>query len=181
MKNSFLVIISILLLLSCKKEQVGETRSIGQAIPWPDSSSKHPKNASLNALLDKYHKKGFPGISLLVSDASGTWVSARGKADLSNNIDFVPGTVSKAASITKFFMGVLMFRLMEDSVNTGLGYRSLNQPISTWIAADIIKKLPNGNLIKLGQVMNHETGIPDLIDNDDFYLAVLNNPNKKWT
>jgi flagellar basal body L-ring protein FlgH len=44
-----------------------------------------------------------------------------------------------------------MFRLMEDSVNTGLGYRSLNQPISTWIAADIIKKLPNGNLITLGQ------------------------------
>jgi D-alanyl-D-alanine carboxypeptidase len=181
MKNSFLVIISALLLFSCKKEQVGETRVIGEAIPWPDSSSKHPKNAPLNALLDKYHKKGLPGISLLVSDANGTWVSARGKADLSNNIDFVAGTVSKTASITKFFMGVLMFRLMEDSVNTGLGYHSLNQPISNWIAADIIKKLPNGNLITLGQAMKHETGIPDLIDNDDFYLAVLNDPNKKWT
>jgi hypothetical protein len=46
MKNSFLVIISALLLFSCKKEQVGETRSIGEAIPWPDSSSKHPKNAT---------------------------------------------------------------------------------------------------------------------------------------
>nr|MBP7108535.1 beta-lactamase family protein [Chitinophagaceae bacterium] len=27
----------------------------------------------------------------------------------------------------------------------------------------------------------HETGIPDLIEEDRFYLAVLNNPNKKWT
>jgi D-alanyl-D-alanine carboxypeptidase len=181
MKNSFLLIISVLLLCSCKKEQVGETRVIGQPIPWTDSSNKHPKNAALTALLDKYHKKGFPGISLLVSDTSGTWVSARGKADLSNNIDFFPGTVSKTASITKFFMGVLMFRLMEDSANTGLGYRSLAQPVSNWIDAGIIKKLPNGNLITLGQAMKHETGIPDLIENDNFYLAVLNNPNKKWT
>lgn len=180
MKNSFVLLIA-LMILSCKKEQIGETRVIGQSIPWSDSSSKYPKNATLNALLDKYHKKGFPGISLLVTDDNGTWISARGKADLSNNIDFVPGTVSKAASITKFFMGVLMFRLMEDSANTGLSYRSLNQPISNWIAADIIKKLPNGNLITLGQVMNHETGIPDLIENDNFYLAVLNDPNKKWT
>jgi D-alanyl-D-alanine carboxypeptidase len=70
---------------------------------------------------------------------------------------------------------------MEDSANTGLGYRSLAQPVSNWIDAGIIKKLPNGNLITLGQAMKHETGIPDLIENDNFYLAVLNNPNKKWT
>jgi D-alanyl-D-alanine carboxypeptidase len=28
--------------------------------------------------------------------------------------------------------------------------------------------------------MNHETGIPDIIEQNNFYLAVLNNPNKKW-
>lgn len=180
MKNICLFFFTFLLFIACKKAQISKTRSIGEAIPWSDSSSKHPKNAALTDLLNKYHKKGLPGISLLLTDANGTWVKGIGKADLSNNIDFVPGTVSKAASITKFFMGVLMFRLMEDSANTGLGYRSLNQPISNWINADIIKKLPNGNLITLGQAMKHETGIPDIIDNDDFYLAVLNDPNKKW-
>src|SRR5687767_5785990 len=168
MKKNCFLIITLLLILSCTKEQIGTTSAIGETIPWPDTSNKHPKQAALSALLDKYHKKGFPGISVLVTDANGTWTSARGKADLSNDIDFVPGTVSKAASITKFFMGVLMFRLMEDSTNTGLGYRSLHQPISNWIAADIIKKLPNGNQITLGQAMNHETGIPDHIENDNF-------------
>jgi D-alanyl-D-alanine carboxypeptidase len=44
----------------------------------------------------------------------------------------------------------------------------------------VISKLPNGNLVTLGQCMNHETGIPDVIEQDPFYLAVLNNPNKKW-
>ncbi len=28
--------------------------------------------------------------------------------------------------------------------------------------------------------MKHETGIPDLIYEDAFYLAVLNKPSKKW-
>jgi D-alanyl-D-alanine carboxypeptidase len=165
----------------CKKEQVTETRSIGPDISWTDTSSQHPKNAAFTALLNKYHQKGLPGISLLVSDPHGTWVGAVGKADLFSNIDFVPGTVSKVASITKFFMGVLMFKLMEDSVNTGLGYRSLFMPITTWIPSRITDHLPNGRLVTLGQLMKHESGIPDLINDNDFYLAVLNNPNKKWT
>jgi D-alanyl-D-alanine carboxypeptidase len=155
--------------------------SLGMDIPWTDSSSHHPKNAVFTALLHKYQQLGLPGISLLVTDANGTWVGAAGKADLAHAIDFVPGTVSKTASVTKFFMGVLMFRLMEDSNQTGLNYRSLHQPVSAWIAPGILNKIPNGNRITLGQLMNHETGIPDLIEDDNFYLAVLNNPNKKWT
>jgi D-alanyl-D-alanine carboxypeptidase len=77
-------------------------------------------------------------------------------------------------------MGVLMFKLMEDSLNSRLGYRALTQPITHWLPKEITRKLPNGNLVTLGQLMNHESGIPDLIEDDDFYLAVLNNPIKKW-
>jgi D-alanyl-D-alanine carboxypeptidase len=29
--------------------------------------------------------------------------------------------------------------------------------------------------------MKHETGVPDLIEENEFYLGVLNNPNKKWS
>lgn len=180
MKNLF----SILLLLSffsCRKAQIGPTKSSGIAVPWNDSSNRHPKNAAFKALLEKYRAKGLPGISLLVNDPKGTWIGASGKADIGNNVDFVPGTVSKVASITKLFMGVLMFKLFEDSVNTGLGYRSLNMPMSNWIPHRITDKIANGNTITLGQLMKHESGIPDLIDDDAFYLAVLNNPNKKWT
>jgi D-alanyl-D-alanine carboxypeptidase len=130
--------------------------------------------------LDKYTRKGLPGISLLVNDHSGTWVGAAGEADLGNNINFVPGTVSKAASITKLFMSTLLFRLMEDSLKTGIGYRAIHTKISYWLPPDIISKIPNGDLVTLGQCMNHETGIPDIIEQDAFYLAVLNNPDKKW-
>jgi len=105
---------------ACRKAQIGLTTTIGEAGPWNDTSSFHPKNTAFKTLIEKYRKKGLPGISLLISDNKGTWIGATGKADLSNNISFVPGTVSKAASITKLFIGVIVFKLMEDSVKPGI-------------------------------------------------------------
>ncbi len=180
MKKYTLIISVLILAISCKKAQIVETASIGVQGSWTDSSQKHPKNVLFKQLLEKYKAKGLPGISLLVRDKSGTWLGAAGKADIENNIDFVPGTISKVASITKLFMGVLTFKLMEDSSKTGIGYAALGQPIKKWLPQSIISKLPNGNLITLGQCLKHETGIPDIIEEDAFYLAVLNDPNKKW-
>jgi D-alanyl-D-alanine carboxypeptidase len=180
MKKILFIGLVTLSTLCCRKPQLVETRSTGETSPWNDSSSLHPKNAEFIALLEKYRKKGLPGISLLVNDSDGTWVGATGKADIEHTMAFVPGTVSKAASITKFFMSVLLFRLMEDSVHTGMGYTAMTTKISHWLPARVINKLPNGALVTLGQCMNHETGIPDIIEQDPFYLAVLNNPNKKW-
>jgi D-alanyl-D-alanine carboxypeptidase len=77
-------------------------------------------------------------------------------------------------------MGALVFKLMEDSVNTKMGYSALFLPINTWLPHRITDKLANGNDITLGDCMNHETGVPDLIDEDKFYLGVLNKPNKAW-
>jgi D-alanyl-D-alanine carboxypeptidase len=179
MKFFYIIILSFLL-VNCRKSQIGETQTTGTNTPWTDSSSRHPKNMQYTNLLSKYHAKGLPGISLLVSDSRGTWVGSAGKADIANNIDFRPGTISKAASITKLFMGVLVFKMMEDSVNTGMGYRALDKKIADWLPSRITDKIPNGKLITLGQCMKHETGVPDIIEEDKFYLAVLNNPNKKW-
>ena len=180
MRNIIVGILAIVSVCSCRKAQIVETRSIGDPCPWSDSSDHHPKDAALKALLEKYRLRGLPGISLLISNSKGTWIGSTGKADIENNIDFTPGTISKAASITKFFMSTLLFRMMEDSIHTGIGYDAINTKISHWIPSRIIEKLPNGDLVTLGECMNHETGIPDVIEQDDFYLAVLNDPNKKW-
>jgi D-alanyl-D-alanine carboxypeptidase len=174
------IIVSGISLFACRKAQIVQTRSVGLVVPWNDSSNAHPKSIVLSALLKKYQEKGLPGISLLVNDANGTWVGAAGKADIASNIDFVPGTVSKAASITKLLVGTLVFKLMEDSAHTGIGYNDLNTKINHWLSLSITNRIANGNEITLGQCMKHETGIPDLIEQNSFYLAVLNNPNKKW-
>ena len=180
MKNFILIISLVSICSSCKKAQIQPTQISSMDIPWHDSSNIHPKSSAFTALLKKYHDKGLPGISLLVNDANGTWVGAIGKADIEKNIPFEVGQVSKVASITKLFIGTLVFKLIEDSANTGLGYNALNTKIDNWLPSSITNKLPNGNKITLGQCMKHETGVPDVIEQDAFYLAVLNNPNKIW-
>ena len=165
---------------SCKKAQVQPTHLNTIEVPWSDSSNLHPKGPEFTALLKKYHDKGLPGISLLVSDAHGTWVGAIGKADIEKNIPFTTGQVSKVASITKLFIGALVFKMIEDSANSGIGYNALYTKINTWLPSSITDKLPNGNKITLGDCLKHETGMPDVIEQDAFYLAVLNDPNKIW-
>ena len=182
MRNAlFIPLVLLLLLTACRKAQITATVN-GTGTPgWTDSSLQHPKNPVFTNLLEKYRQKGLPGISLLVMDSHGTWTGETGFADIENKRPFHTTTVSKVASITKLFMGALVFRLIEDSMHTGMGYSSLDQKISHWLPERIIRHLPNGDKITLGQCMKHETGIPDVISQDNFYLAVLNNPNHIWT
>lgn len=175
-----LPLLALLLLAGCKKPLIESSVADNIPVPWNDTSARHPKSAAFRALLDKYQKKGLPGISLLVRDPAGTWVGSVGKSDLEHNTPFGVGQVSKAASITKLFMGALVFKLIEDSTRTNLGYKSLFLPITTWLPRRITDRLPNGNHITLGDCMKHETGIKDVIDTDPFYLAIVNTPNKKW-
>lgn len=179
MKN-YIIYILIIAAFACEKAQVPATTIAAPALPWTDTSARHPRHAQLTALLEKYRKQGLPGISLLVHDAAGTWVGSTGKADIERDVPFQNGTVSKAASITKLLVGTMVFRLIEDSTRSGINYSFLNQKIADLLPASITSRLANGNTVTVGQCMKHETGIPDVIEQDAFYLAVLNNPNKKW-
>jgi len=181
MKSMILLITVLLFFASCKKELVPSTLGVAPGIPWNDSSQSHPRNQAYTKLITKYNKLGLPGIALLIKDKYGTWVGAAGKADINKNIDFAPGQVSKIASVTKLMIGTLVFKLMEDSVNTHIGYKDLNFKINTWLPNEVLKNIANGFEVTLGQLLNHESGIPDIIEENDFYLAVLNNPNKKWS
>jgi len=172
--------IVVLFLFSCKKPFVEPTTAKSITSPWTDSSTTHADNGVFRNLIEKYHKLGLPGISLLVRNSKGTWFGATGMADIERNISFDPGQVASVASITKFVIGTLVFKLMEDSVHTGLGYNSLYQPITAWLPKRITDKIANGNVITLGDCMKHESGVPDIIEQSSFYLAVLNQPNKNW-
>ena len=181
LKYIFIICILCLAAAACQKEAITATTQTLNAVPWADSSSKHAKNTAYKALIEKYRKLGFPGISLLVNDKYGTWIGSTGYADIEKKIPFGVGQISKLASITKLYLGTMIFKLIEDSANTKLGYSFLNDPITKWLPDRITNKLPNGKLITLGDCMKHETGIPNIEDNDKFYLAVLNQPVKQWS
>jgi len=179
MKKVLLILaIGSMLLFACKKAEVGKTDDCNKTL---NPSPSHPKAAVMQAIIDKYLKKGLPGISLMVTNKDGSWVGSGGYSSLEDGVKYKPCHVSKVASITKFMVGTLVFKLMEDSVNSNLGYNDLDKPLSTWISNDILKRIENGKESTLRQCLNHSTGIYDIIIDSDFYLGVLNDPNKRWT
>lgn len=115
-----------------------------------------------------------PGIALLVKDQDGIWVGSAGKADIDKKINMEPCHVSKVASLTKIFMGALAFKLQEE------GTLNLDAPVSAYLSSSVIGKISNADKVTVRQLLNHTTGIYDVIKDSQFYLGVLNNPPRKW-
>jgi D-alanyl-D-alanine carboxypeptidase len=154
---------------SCRKVDVGHSSDCSY-----NSTPEHPKAAYYQAVLDAHVARGLPGISALIRDESGVWVGAAGKADISENIDMKPCTVSKACSITKTFIGTLTLKLVEE------GKIKLDEPLTTYLSQEILDEVKNARESTVRMLLNHQTGIADVIDDNNFYLAVLNQPDRKW-
>lgn len=169
--NYFLAFLLLtIFLVSCEKD-IYDTKEVNCDI---SSYQDHPKANNYQAILDEYVSKGFPGISILVKDNQGTWVGSSGYADIDKGILFEPCHVSKAASITKLMVGTLTMKLVED------GVIGLDDAVSKYIEEDILKHIKYHGDLTIRHLMNHTTGIFDLITSTSFYLDVLNNPNKDW-
>lgn len=158
-----------LTLNTCQKDEIRPS-----ATCTPKMAQQHPKGALYQEVIDEYTRKGLPGIALLIRDGAGEWSGAAGKADLEKGIAMQPCHISKVASVTKLFLGVLVMQLVEDEVF------SLDDPVHKWLSAKTIKKIANADQVTIRQLLNHSSGIYDLIDDNAFYLAILNSPGRKW-
>jgi D-alanyl-D-alanine carboxypeptidase len=170
----YLLLLAFLLpFLSCQPAAVGPT---SVCLEQGGSTVNYPRAQEFQDLLDKYAGLGLPGIAMLVRDGDGRWVGSAGMADMAKSIPFLPCHVSKLASVTKVFIGALAMRLVEQ------GAFGLDDPVSKWLPADVIEKLAiDGEKITVRMLLNHTTGIPDVISQSGFYLAVINNPGKEWS
>lgn len=62
------------------------------------------------------------------------------------------------------------------------GILSLDDPVNKYISSDYLKKIDNGDSpLTIRNLMNHTTGIYDVIEDQGFYLQVLNDPTRHWT
>lgn len=162
----------VIFLNSCKEDTIRE--SVACKLETADSSVYHPKAFVYQELIKKYVNKGIPGITLLIQDANGTWIGSAGRADIENAIDMNSCTVSKVASITKMYVGTLILMLVDE------GKVVLDDKINKYISKEICDKIENGNTATVRQILNHTSGIYDVISDQGFYLKLLNNPNKNW-
>ncbi len=167
----FIIVITTLLLLGSCQEPVIEPT---QSCTVPTSTVNHPKAAVYQGVIDKYIQAGLPGIAVLIRDKNGTWVGSGGKADIKQNIPMLPCHVSKTASLTKIYIAVLCLKLVEE------GQLQLDEKITKWVPDNITSKIKNADKATLRNLLDHTSGIYDFSNNDNFYLALLNYPTKKW-
>ncbi|MBL7827629.1 MAG: beta-lactamase family protein, partial [Saprospiraceae bacterium] len=165
----FIVFAGLLVWLAGCKKDLGHSTDCNTPTP-----AIHPKSSTFQAILDDHVSRGLPGISALIRDKDGVWVGAAGMADISQNLEMKPCMVSKAASITKTFIGALTLKMAEE------GAFSLDDPLTKWLSGDYMDKVKNAKESTIRMCLNHTTGIADVIEDNGFYLAVLNDPDKKW-
>ena len=175
-KKIFLFLFGIstfgLLLTGCKTDEIVPTNEC--AIPDWDNSAAHPDAGTFQAIIDEYTTKGLPGISILIRTENGTWAGSSGMADIDRKIEMKPCHVSKIASVTKTYIGVLSVILAEE------GLIDLDEKLADRLPEKYIKNVKNADEATMRQVLNHSAGIADVIKDNNFYLAVLNDPSRFW-
>lgn len=125
-------------------------------------------------MLEDYVDQGLPGLILLIRDSSGVWTGSAGMSDIGEDVSMQPCHTSKVASITKPFIATLVMMLVEEQVI------SLDDRVGEWISPEKLEGVENARNATIRQLMNHTSGVFDVISDDDFYLSVLNHPQKEW-
>lgn len=164
-----------ILFFSCIEEEIKNTTDLNCQIENNPEFRLNPKSSQFQEMIDSYVEKGLPGIILLVKDENGFFIGSSGMADIQNGIEVQACHISKIASITKLMLATCIFRLQEK------GQLSISDPVSKYISADILDKIENGNEpLTVLNLLNHTSGIFDLIKNQNFYMGILNNPSNHW-
>jgi D-alanyl-D-alanine carboxypeptidase len=172
-----IIVLSVILLIAqaCKKTEINRPETLNCSLENAIYRT-NPKSAQFQSLIEKYVKKGLPGVSLLVKDDNGFYIGSAGMADIKAGIKMQPCHISKICSVTKFMLAVAIMRLQEK------GVLSISDPVSKYISNDILGKIKNCDQpLTIRNLLNHTSGIYEVIEDQGFYLQVLNNPAKHWT
>ena len=126
-------------------------------------------NEQIQSELTKLQKQyQFPGATaayILPDGTIGTF--AVGMVDLEQKIPMNPNSRMLAASIGKTFVGATILALVNDSL------LNLDDPISKWLGdRSWFLRLPNNNTVTVRQLLNHTSGIPNHVEDEEFIKAM---------
>ncbi|MEU4423087.1 serine hydrolase domain-containing protein [Actinoplanes sp. NPDC024001] len=103
--------------------------------------------------LDDVVAAGAVGASLEVRDEHGTWRGTSGVAALGTSRPVPAHGRFRAGSITKTFLATVVLQL---AAERKLG---LDDPVENWLPGVV----PNGSAIRLRHLLNHTSGLPDVL------------------
>jgi D-alanyl-D-alanine carboxypeptidase len=133
-----------------------------------------PVQERFQALFDA---SDLPGLSACVIAKDGTSREfAVGFADEAKQVALTPKHRFLAGSTGKTFFAALAMQL------EGEGVIDLNDRLKTYLGEQAwYSRLPNRDTVTLAQLMRHQSGIPEHLDNPTWMAKVLKDPLKPWT
>ncbi|RYY27220.1 MAG: class A beta-lactamase-related serine hydrolase [Chitinophagaceae bacterium] len=175
-KNMNIIYLLICALFACSKTNTsGSVLTYQCKLSFNDSSSLNPDAPKYQRLLDQMTAAGVPGIMMSVHRPKrGIWLGSSGKADLASGIPILPCNITRMGSTVKTITATAIMKLKEE------GKLKLENKVSDYLDASVLKDIANANLATIQQLLNHSSGIYNYIQNLHFQAASLNDLTKTW-
>ena len=137
------------------------------------SFSKDVQEKLDKVLADTMSEYGVPGAIVGIwVPGKGSYVVARGKADLKTGRAANSTDKFRLACITKTFTSTVILQLVDE------GKIKLDDTLSKF---DLGVNVPGADKITVRQLLNHTSGLFNFTDDPNFWIAVMSNPLKPWT
>jgi D-alanyl-D-alanine carboxypeptidase len=104
-----------------------------------------------------------------------SWSGAAGLDDRARRTRLAPRATVRLASNSKLYVAAATMRLVEQ------GRVGLRAPISRYLPADLVARLPGGSRITVEMLLRHTSGLYDYATDPAYVDAVLANPRRRWT
>ncbi len=130
----------------------------------------HKSTIKLQNFLDKaIQEHKLIGLQVAIKTNEGLqWQGSSGTIDINRKVPMKNKNTVRIGSITKTFTAVLIFQLIEQNK------LNLNDKIDKWFP-----NLPNSNKITVKMLLNHSSGIAEVLNTKIMLLSLLK-PNKIW-
>ena len=113
---------------------------------------------------------GAPGAVLLLQIGEDQVIVTSGHTSKTSDQTISPDTPLRVASISKLYTAAVLVDLHRQ------GVIDLDQPIATYLPAEVIAGLPNGETATVRQLLNHSAGIPDYYDFRHYFFSDWTKP-----
>jgi D-alanyl-D-alanine carboxypeptidase len=161
--------LACLLILSACAESNPGVPAEGPATTIPPNTL--PLGDLLQALVDDYATRGFPGVVLLVDGGKdGFWAGTAGYARLEDRTPMTIANVHHCGSHPKLHTAVATLLLAE------MGRIDLDTPIAQYLDPAVADRVPSSSRISVRQLLNHTSGLPEFDDSPALFFRRSNHP-----
>lgn len=164
--------ISLLPSISCQKNLLLIQSGSSSHDPIPENP-QHPLKDSIDSILEKYRKKGLPGVEVVLKNEAGWYRKAVGLAQLENLLPYQAGSPSWYFSISKIFTATLLMQLKES------GQIDLDSSAEGYLSPEIASFIPGVRQISVRDLLRHSSGLINLTELPEFQVGQLNHPLKQ--